>query len=84
MGSTERCAEHKGLGIKAKKCLYEEVIVPTAWYEAEEWGMRRAEKESECSWDQVFEKFPVHDAVGINCKKGATTENQGAGVKYMG
>ena len=28
--------------------------------------------------------MPVHDAVGINCKKGATTENQGAGVKYMG
>ena len=25
-----------------------------------------------------------HDAVGINCKKGATTENLGAGVKYMG
>ena len=25
-----------------------------------------------------------HDAVGINCKEGATTENQGAGVKYMG
>ena len=26
----------------------------------------------------------LHDAVGINCKKGATTENQGSGVKYMG
>ena len=25
----------------------------------------------------------LHDAVGINCKKGATTENQGADVKYM-
>ena len=24
------------------------------------------------------------DAVGMNCKKGATTENQGSGVKYMG
>ena len=23
-------------------------------------------------------------AVGIDCKKGATTENQGSGVKYMG
>ena len=28
--------------------------------------------------------MPLHDAVGINCKKGATTENQGSGVKYMG
>ena len=27
--------------------------------------------------------MPLHDAVGINCKKGATTENQGPDVKYM-
>ena len=26
----------------------------------------------------------LHDAVEINRKKGATTENQGSGVKYMG
>ena len=26
----------------------------------------------------------LHDGVGINCKQGATTENQGSGVKYMG
>ena len=26
----------------------------------------------------------LHDAVRINCKKGATTEYQGADVKYMG
>ena len=26
----------------------------------------------------------LHDAVGTNCKTGATTENQGSGVKYMG
>ena len=26
----------------------------------------------------------LHDAVRINCKKGAITENKGAGVKYMG
>ena len=28
--------------------------------------------------------MPLHDAVGINCKKGETTENQGSAVKYMG
>ena len=33
-----------GLGIKAKKCLYEGVIVPTALYGAEAWGMRSAER----------------------------------------
>ena len=27
--------------------------------------------------------MPLHDAVGINCKNGATTENQGSGVKYI-
>ena len=31
-------------GIKAKKCRYERVIVPTALYEAEACGMRRAER----------------------------------------
>ena len=35
---------NRGLGIKAKKCLYEGVIVPTALYVAEAWGMRSAEK----------------------------------------
>ena len=28
--------------------------------------------------------MPLHDVVSINCKKGATTENQGSGFKYMG
>ena len=28
--------------------------------------------------------MPLHDAVEVNCEKGATTEKQGAGVKYMG
>ena len=32
------------MGIKAKKCLYEGVIVPTALHGAEAWGMRSAER----------------------------------------
>ena len=32
------------LGIKANKCLYEGVIVPTALYGAEAWRMRSAER----------------------------------------
>ena len=28
--------------------------------------------------------MPLHDAVGINCKKGTTTEHQDSAVKYMG
>ena len=35
---------NKGLGIKAEKCLYEGVIVPTALYGAEALGMRSAER----------------------------------------
>ena len=35
---------NKGLGIKAKKCLYEGVIVPTALYGAEARGMSSAER----------------------------------------
>ena len=34
----------RGQGIKAKKCLYEGVIVPMALYGAEAWGMRSAER----------------------------------------
>ena len=30
--------------MKAKKCLYEGVIVPTVLYGAETWGMRSAER----------------------------------------
>ena len=35
---------NRGIGIKAKKCLYEGIIAPTALYGAEEWGMRSAER----------------------------------------
>ena len=35
---------NRGLWIMAKKCLYEGVIVPTALYGAEAWGMRVAER----------------------------------------
>ena len=39
-----------------------------------------------CSGGYHLERggMPLQDAVGINCEKGATTENQGSGVKYMG
>ena len=35
-------------------------------------------------WLSEMGGMQLHDAVGINCKKGATAENQGAGVKYIG
>ena len=56
LGPLKSVLNNKGLGIKAKKCLYERVIVPTALYGAEAWGMRSAERRK-CSSDEVFEKF---------------------------
>ena len=39
-----------------------------------------------CSGGYHLERggMPLHDAVGINCKKGAITEHQDSAVKYMG
>ena len=38
-----------------------------------------------CSGGYQLEKggMPLHDAVGVNCKYGATTENRGSGVEYI-
>ena len=41
-GALKRVMSNRGLGIKAKKSQYEGVIVPTALYGAEAWGMRSA------------------------------------------
>ena len=43
-GALKNVLSNRGLGIKAKKCLYEGVIVPTALYGAQAWGMRSAER----------------------------------------
>ena len=43
-GSFKSVLSNRGLWIKARKCLYEGVIVPTALYGAEAWGMRSAER----------------------------------------
>ena len=43
-GALKSVLSNRGLGIKAKKCLYEGVIVPTALCGAEAWVMRSAER----------------------------------------
>ena len=43
-GALRSVLSYRGLGIKAKKCLYERVIVPMALYGAEAWGTRSAER----------------------------------------
>ena len=43
-GPLKSVLNNRGLGIKVMKCLYERVIVPTALYGAEAWGVRSAER----------------------------------------
>ena len=43
-GGCKRDVVHRMNEGKAKKCLYEGVIVPTALYGTEAWGMRSAER----------------------------------------
>ena len=45
-GALKSVLSNRGVGIKAKKCVYEGVIVPTALYGAEAWGTRSAERRS--------------------------------------
>ena len=53
---------NRGLLIKAKKCLYEGVIVPTALYGPEEWGMRSAERRNV----NVLEMKCLRSLVGVS------------------
>ena len=43
-GALKHVLSNRRLGIKAKKCLYEGLIVTTALYGSEAWGMRSAER----------------------------------------
>ena len=43
-GALKHVLRKGGFVISAKKCLYEGLIVPTALYVAEAWGMRSAER----------------------------------------
>ena len=43
-GVLKSVLSNRGLGIKAKKCLYEGVIVPMELYGADAWGMRSTER----------------------------------------
>ena len=61
-GALKSVLSSRGLGIKAKKCLYEGVIVPTALYGAEAWGMRSAERRKV----NVLEMRYLRSLVGVS------------------
>ena len=44
LGELKSVLSNRGLGIKAKKCLYKGIIVQTALYRAEAWGMRSTKR----------------------------------------
>ena len=50
------------MGTKAKKCLYEGIIVPRALYGAEAWGMRSAERRKV----NVLEMKCLRSLVGVS------------------
>ena len=58
-GALKSVLSNRGLGIMAKQCLYEGVIVPTALYVPEAWGVRRAKsrKRNVHILDEVIKKF---------------------------
>ena len=62
MVSLKSVRSNRGLGIKAKKCLYEGVLVPTALYGAEAWGMISAERKK----FNVLEMKCLRSLVGVS------------------
>ena len=61
-GLLKSVLSNRGLGIKAKKCPYEGVIVPTALYGAEAWSMRSAERRKV----NVLETKYLRSLVGVS------------------
>ena len=62
MGKAENVLSNRGLGIKAKKCLYEGVILPTTLYGAGAWGIRNAERRKV----NVLEMKYLRSLVGVS------------------
>ena len=61
-GALKSVLSNRGLGIKAKKCLYEGVIVPTALYGTEACGMRSAERRKV----NILEMMCLRSLVGVS------------------
>ena len=61
-GALKNVMSNRGLGIKANKYLYEGVIVPTALYGAEAWGMGSAERRKV----NVLEMKCLRSLVGVS------------------
>ena len=69
-GALKSVLSNSGLGIKAKKCLYEGVIVPTALYGADARGKRSAERRKV----NVLEMKCLRILVGVSPMDGVRNE----------
>ena len=61
-GELKTVLSNRGLGLKAKKCLHEGVMVPTALYAAKARGMRSAERRKV----NVLEMKCLRSLVGVS------------------
>ena len=61
-GALKGVLSNRELVMKAKKCLYEGVIVPTELYGAEAWGMRSADRTK----IDVLEMKCLRSSVGVS------------------
>ena len=61
-GALKSVLSNSGLGIKAKKCLFEVLILPMALYGAEAWGMRSDERRKV----NVLEMKCLRSLVGVS------------------
>ena len=61
-GALTSVLSNGGFGLKAKKCLYEAVFIPTALYGAEAWDIRSAERRKV----NVLEMKCLRSLVGVS------------------
>ena len=76
-GALKSVLSNRGLGIKAKKCLYEGVIVPTALNGAEAWRMRNAKRRKV----NVLEMKCLRSLVGVSRMDRIRNEELEAGIE---
>ena len=69
-GALKSVMSKRGLGNKAKKCLYEGVIVPTALYRAEAWGKKSVQRKNV----NVLEMKCLGTLVGVSRMDGIERE----------
>ena len=76
-GALRSVLSNRGMEINSKKCLHEGVIVPTALYGAEAWGMRNAERRKV----NVLEMKCLRSLVGCHQPVGNEEVRRRAGIE---